>query len=117
MRLIGRFGSKAGEVGQILSMADRESIFVGETSTTWAELEYSAGHEQIRQLSDLLLRRTRVGLLLPRGGAACLKKIKEICQTPLGWDDDRWVQEESTYLDNWQKNYSSPFNLDKGGNA
>ena len=38
-------------------------------------------------LDDLLLRRVRLGLQLPEGGAALLPELRAICQEELGWDD------------------------------
>jgi glycerol-3-phosphate dehydrogenase len=62
-------------------------------------------------LDDLLMRRVRLGVLLPGGGEAIMSAVKAICQTELGWDDDRWLLEEATYLRLWQDKYSLP-NID-----
>ncbi|MDF5909243.1 glycerol-3-phosphate dehydrogenase C-terminal domain-containing protein [Pseudomonas aeruginosa] len=42
---------------------------VGASETLWAELAFAAEAEMVLHLDDLLLRRTRLGLLLPGGGA------------------------------------------------
>ena len=60
------------------------------------------------QLQDLLLRRTRLGLLLRGGGIEHLARIRAICQDELGWSDARWVQEQAAYLALWQQHYSLP---------
>jgi glycerol-3-phosphate dehydrogenase len=60
------------------------------------------------RLDDLLLRRVRLGLLLPRGGQDCLERIRQIVQPELGWSDSRWEQEASAYADLWQRSYSLP---------
>ena len=39
-----------------------------------------------RFLVDLLLRRTRIGLLLPEGGMGHLLRIRTVCQAELGWE-------------------------------
>jgi len=57
-------------------------------------------------LEDLLLRRVRLGLLLPQGGRDLLGRIREIVQPELGWDDEDWQQEEAAYLKTWQSYYS-----------
>ncbi|MNN67483.1 hypothetical protein D3C81_1831200 [compost metagenome] len=59
-------------------------------------------------LDDLLLRRTRLGLLLPNGAAGELPAIRALCQPRLGWDDARWEQEETEYLALWRRCYSLP---------
>ena len=59
-------------------------------------------------LDDLLLRRTRLGLLLPHGAAALLEDVRDICRQELGWDDARWAQERSRYLELWRLNHQVP---------
>ena len=59
-------------------------------------------------LDDLLLRRTRLGLLLAGGGRAELPRIRAVCQPRLGWSDARWQQEQADYLALWQRCYSLP---------
>jgi len=55
-----------------------------------------------------LLRRTRLGLLLPEGSAHLLEDIRCICQPELGWDDARWDAESTAYRELWQRAYSLP---------
>jgi hypothetical protein len=43
--------------------------FVAGTQILWAELVWCARHESVHHLDDLLLRRTRYGLILPQGVA------------------------------------------------
>jgi glycerol-3-phosphate dehydrogenase len=74
----------------------------------WAELRWAARAEAVVHLDDLLLRRVRLGHLLPEGGAEVLPRIRAICQPELGWDDDRWASEEASYLDLWRTCYSLP---------
>lgn len=59
-------------------------------------------------LEDLMLRRTRLGLLLADGGATYLPRIRQICQHELGWDDATWDAEEVAYLSLWRAHYSLP---------
>jgi glycerol-3-phosphate dehydrogenase len=68
------------------------------TGMLWAELEWACRHEHIQHLDDLMLRRSRLGLVLPGGGATLLPEIRERCQQLLGWDDSRWSQEQDRYL-------------------
>jgi glycerol-3-phosphate dehydrogenase len=72
----------------------------------WAELRWAAREEGVEHLNDLLLRRVRLGLLLPRGGRDLLGRIRNIVQPELGWGDEHWQQEEAVYLKTWQSYYS-----------
>ncbi len=63
----------------------------------WAELRWAARAEGVVHLHDLLLRRVRLGLLLPRGGGDLMPHIRAIVQPELGWDDARWAAEERDY--------------------
>lgn len=94
-RLLGRYGSDAPAL--IASSGPGELESIPGTTAVWAELRWSARAEAVVQLDDLLLRRVRLGLLLPRGGADLLPRIREIIQPELGWDDARWEAEEAAY--------------------
>ena len=74
----------------------------------WAELLWACEAEDVRHLDDLLLRRTRLGLILPEGGKALLPAIKRRCQAALGWDDRHWAEEETRYLGIYRSAYSLP---------
>lgn len=105
-RLIGRYGAQAGEL--IAAAQPGELNAIPGTKTLWAELRHAAQSEQVVHLGDLMLRRTRLGILLPEGGASHLPRIRKICQDAAGWDDARWEREERAYLDRWQSCYSLP---------
>ncbi|MFO7527212.1 MAG: glycerol-3-phosphate dehydrogenase/oxidase [Marinobacter sp.] len=81
---------------------------VAHTEVLWAELAWSCQHEQVVHLDDLLLRRTRLGLVLPGGAAEILPEIKRYCQPLLGWSDQQWQQEEKRYRKLYQQAYSLP---------
>jgi hypothetical protein len=55
-----------------------------------------------------MMRRVRLGHLLPQGGQALLPRVRAICQGELGWDDARWTTEQAAYLDLWRSSYSLP---------
>jgi glycerol-3-phosphate dehydrogenase len=105
-RLLGRFGEQASAL--VHGSEEAELSAVPGTSTLWAELRWAAGHEQVEHLDDLMLRRTRLGLLLTGGGVELLPQIKALCQPVLGWDDARWEQEQERYLSIWRRYYSLP---------
>ncbi len=102
-RLQGRYGADAPRV-----LASGAAEPIAATATLWAELGWTAANEAVVHLDDLLLRRTRLGLLLPDGGARLLPRIRALCQPLLGWPDSRWTQEEQRYRDLWQRCYGLP---------
>ena len=71
-----------------------------------AELRWAAAREAVNHLDDLLLRRVRLGLLLPNGGRSQLTNIRGVVQSELGWDDARWQAECQRYLKIWEAYYS-----------
>lgn len=78
------------------------------TLTPWAELRYACREETVLHLDDLLLRRTRLGLLLPHGANALFEKLEAIIKTELFWDDAKWQSEISRYSDIIDQFYSVP---------
>ncbi len=105
-RLLGRYGAEAPALLEAAGEGERETI--PGTSFLWAEVRWAARAEGVVHLDDLLLRRVRVGLLLPQGGAALLPRIRAICQEELGWSDARWEEEETAYRALWKNCYSLP---------
>ena len=105
-RLLGRYGAAAPS---LVSLArPGELAPVPGSTTLWAELRWAARAEAVVHLDDLLLRRTRLGLLLPEGGAALLPTVRAICQEELGWGEARWIAEEEAYKATWRTCYSLP---------
>jgi glycerol-3-phosphate dehydrogenase len=105
-RLIGRYGQEATAL--IDAAQPKELKTIPNTNVLWAELRWAARSEGVVHLDDLLLRRVRLGLLLPQGGAALTGQIQAICQAELGWADGRWADEWAAYQQRWQDNYSLP---------
>jgi len=105
-RLYGRYGVAAETLVRQAKPGDL-SIIPG-THTIWAELPYVAHNEQIRHLTDLLLRRVRIGLLTPQGGKAYLKRIKKLCRNVLPWDRRRWKEETRAYMAHWIHAHALP---------
>lgn len=105
-RLLGRYGADAAALVQVAQPGELEPI--PGVAALWAELRWAARAEAVVHLDDLLMRRVRLGLLLPHGGLALLPRIRAICQPELGWDDDAWQAEEDAYLALWQQHYSLP---------
>ncbi len=105
-RLQGHYGESAAELLQIAQ--DGELDYIPGTLSMWVELRRAARCEAVVHLEDLMLRRTRLGLLLRQGGQALLPRIRAICQPELNWDDERWENEQSAYLQLWNKYYALP---------
>jgi glycerol-3-phosphate dehydrogenase len=105
-RLLGRYGAKAPELVAAAKPGELERI--PGASTTWAELRWGAAAESVVHLEDLLLRRTRLGLLLPQGGGNILSRVEGICREELGWDRKRWLEEADAYCRVWRERYSLP---------
>ena len=59
-------------------------------------------------LDDLLLRRTRLGLLLRNGAEELLPKVEAIARAELGWDDARWDEEVAAYRRTIARCYAMP---------
>jgi hypothetical protein len=78
------------------------------TRTLWAELHHAAAHEAVHHLSDLLLRRVRVGLLTAEGGRVHLDRIRHLCAPALGWDATRWKKEARSYLEMYRFAHGLP---------
>lgn len=104
-RLFGRLGSKAAQA-LLSSASSAELEAIAGTPYCWAELRWAARHEQVQQLDDLLMRRTRIGLVMKDGGGEILPRVKEICMTELAWDEMRWIAEAARYRELWQKNHA-----------
>ena len=102
-RLQGRYGRHAWAV--LASAGADELQAIPGTDTLWVELRWAARTECVRHLDDLLLRRTRLGLLLPQGGAPWLERIRALCQHELGWNDAQWALEAARYQTLWHTHY------------
>jgi glycerol-3-phosphate dehydrogenase len=106
MRLLGRYD---GDVEALASAAQPgEFQYIEDTPAVWAELRWAARTEAVVHLDDLLLRRVRLGLMLPEGGSAYLARIRPIVQPELGWSDSRWDEEVTAYIQRWRSAYFLP---------
>lgn len=103
-RLQARFGPLAQEV----ALCGQEGEFerIAGLPSRWVEIRWAAREESTQHLEDLILRRTRIGLQLPHGGVDYLPRIRAIAQAELGWSDERWLAEQSSYRSIWSQYYS-----------
>ena len=105
-RLAGRHGRELPRLAQLLTELGHDTV--GNTDTLWAELAFACEAEMVLHLDDLLLRRTRLGLLLPRGGEDYFAAIRQLCQPRLGWSDEYWQHELQRYQALWQRHHGLP---------
>ncbi len=104
LRLIARYGSKASS--SLCTGTKEDMEFIPGTPYLWGELRQAAREECVVHLDDILLRRIRLGLLLPGGGMLHMEMIRKFVQKDLGWDDARWEVESKAYQDLWNSSYS-----------
>jgi glycerol-3-phosphate dehydrogenase len=104
LRLLGRYGNAAGDLVSAAQPGELKPI--AGSLALWAELRWAARAEAVLHLDDLLLRRVRLGNLLPGGGLGQLDQVRTIVQSELGWSDQRWFQEVDAYQTTWQAYYA-----------
>ena len=102
--LLGRYGSQTSEM--LDCAQEDENSHIDYLPNIWAELRWASRSEAVFHLDDLLLRRVRLGLLLPQGGETHMPRIRRIVQSETGWDDARWETELAQYKNIWNKFYS-----------
>ncbi len=104
-RFVGKYGYLAQRF--LAEMPLQELKLIPETQTLWAEVRWALRYEQVVHLDDLMLRRTRLGLLLVKGGADHFDTIKQMALSE-GWTEERWVSEQARYSQIWHTYYSLP---------
>jgi glycerol-3-phosphate dehydrogenase len=102
--LLGRYGTEITEFLDCALPGENETILT--TPNCWSELRWAARTGGVEHLDDLLLRRVRIGLLLPNGAMSEMARIRAIVQPEMGWSDTRWIQEENDYFNIYQNAYS-----------
>lgn len=109
-RLLRRLWSRYGPMADtVLQAAPAEDLaFIPGTPVLWAEVRWAAGHEAVVHLDDLMLRRTRLGVLLPQGGIPWLRRHGDRLQSMLGWDEARWLTELERYQEIWRRAWQPP---------
>lgn len=104
LRLVGRYGADTPRLAA--AAGPGEFTRVGDGVSLWAELRWAARAEGVVRLDDLLLRRVRLGLLLPEGAIPWLERVRLVAQPELGWDDARWKAEAARYEALWRNAFS-----------
>jgi glycerol-3-phosphate dehydrogenase len=102
--LLGRYGS---ETDDLLNCAkEGENQPIGDLPNLWSEIRWTSRTGGVEHLDDLLLRRVRLGMLLPDGASDLMNRIRAIAQPELGWDDAKWQREEKRYREIYKQSYS-----------
>jgi len=102
--LLGRYGL---ELGEMLAVGKAEELCqISPLPNIWAEVRWCVKSEAVLHLDDLLLRRVRLGLLLPNGGEEVMPKVKSIFQEEMKWTDEQWNREYQRYRDIWEQAYA-----------
>jgi glycerol-3-phosphate dehydrogenase len=102
--LRGRYGLEASVL--LTATKNDELGHIDALPNIWAELRWAARTEGIVHLDDLLLRRVRIGMLLPDGAQGLMARIRTFVQAETGWDDQRWNREVKRYLETWKAFYA-----------
>lgn len=105
-RLFGRYGGAARLMVEEALPEDMQSA--GGTPTLWADVVEGARREGVKHLDDLLLRRVRLGLLLPDGGIGLLDEVQRRCGPHLPWNSRRWREERNRYRAILERSYGLP---------
>lgn len=104
--LIGRYGDLAAEV--ISGSSAAETTPLADTGFCLAECRWALREESVQHLDDLMLRRTRLGLILAGGGEQLFQQLQRLFSEELGWDSERWQIEVNRYQALWQNYYFLP---------
>jgi glycerol-3-phosphate dehydrogenase len=105
-RLLGRYGDLARSV--VASTPPNEQGLIEKTLFTLSECRWAVRCEAVVHLDDLLLRRTRLGLLLTNGGESIFEDLKLIFMQELSWEESQWESELDRYRAIISNYYSLP---------
>lgn len=104
--VVARFGIHTQRF--LREMPAGELVHIADTNTLLAELRWACRHEQVVHLDDLLMRRVRLGLLLPRGGLSLIPQIDAILRDELHWSAEKISAERVRYESIWRRYYYLP---------
>jgi len=105
-RWLARYGDEAVVVKAYARAGELDTI--RHTGATLAELRWACRSEEVAHLDDLMLRRTRLGLLLRNGAEELLPQVEAIAREEMGWDHARWDEEVADYRALVARCYATP---------
>ncbi|MBW7859002.1 MAG: FAD-dependent oxidoreductase, partial [Leptonema sp. (in: Bacteria)] len=97
------YGLAANKLSQLIR--PQEPLHFEGTSILRAAARFALQNEWVIHLDDLMIRRLRLGLLLPNGAKSILAEIKQFC-IEAGWSEKYYSEEEERYLQMIQECYS-----------
>jgi len=98
--LLDRYGAHALAVLELIAARpDLAAPVVPGLGYVLAEAVYSARHELVTTLEDILARRMRLNLLDEEHGTGVARQIAELVALELGWDEARIAAEVARYRD------------------
>ena len=95
-RLVALYGSRAPEVWDMANASPMLRTEIDNAGLLGAELAFAVEHEFARNLTDVLMRRTMIGLA-PGHGLASAVRAAEVLGAHLGWDGARQADEVEAY--------------------
>jgi glycerol-3-phosphate dehydrogenase len=104
--VVARFGIHTQRF--LREMPAGELVQIADTTTLLAEIRWACRHEQVVHLDDLLMRRVRLGLLLPRGGLSAIPQLDAILRDELYWSAEKISAERVRYESIWRRYYYLP---------
>lgn len=96
--LLNRYGSAADDLLQLVT--DRPDLarpLVGAEHYLQAEIVYAVTHEDATDLTDLLVRRTRIAIDTPDGGGTAAPFAAALAAGPLGWTPAQTAAQVATF--------------------
>jgi len=105
-RLSGIYGAEFVNFLAESDPADLEPL--ANTPYTLAEVRWALRHEMVHHLPDLMLRRTRLGLITAQGGLSLLTTIQPLIKQELNWSEEIFNKEIREYKQLWKDCYSLP---------
>lgn len=102
--LAGRYGQALPD---LVGMSNPQELTqIDDLNIQWAEVAFNARFGMVEHLDDLLLRRTRLGMLLPDGGMNVIDRVKALSLAELRWTEEEWQNEILRYQDIYRQAYS-----------
>ena len=114
-RLLGRYGDAAQAL--LAAAPEPEHRRIEGTDFCLAECRWAIRQEATVHLDDLMLRRTRIGLLLPAGGEELFAELEPMFRDIARWSESHWQGEVARYREILRRFYSLPDSGLENGNA
>lgn len=91
----------------LISTDETQPHYLLASSDSELRWRHALTQEAVQHLDDLMLRRTRIGLVCQDGGLSLLQQRQDSICSALGWDPPRWQQELTRYRQIRQRYYAA----------